>query len=171
MDTKRTLKELRCYLAQASSQLLPQTVATLLDDTNAASARSATPARSTSSSAPTKPWLLSSREAEKLLAFRKALLAQGLPTALHRTDPLRLRARRGAESDRGAADGKTSPGAATAMGSRRPCVGCGTLHRWCCWGQVLEASKVSMVQRAAPLRAILASLVISGTPRLSARAT
>jgi hypothetical protein len=38
-------------------------------------------------------------------------------------------------------------------------------------GQVLEASKVSIVQRAAPLRSILASLVISGTPRLSARAS
>jgi hypothetical protein len=38
-------------------------------------------------------------------------------------------------------------------------------------GQVLEASKISIVQRAAPLRSILASLVISGTPRLSARAT
>jgi hypothetical protein len=33
LDTKRTLKELRCYLAQASSQPLPQTVVTLLDDT------------------------------------------------------------------------------------------------------------------------------------------
>jgi hypothetical protein len=38
-------------------------------------------------------------------------------------------------------------------------------------GQLLGASKVSIVQSAAPLRSILASLVISGTPRLSARAT
>lgn len=43
--------------------------------------------------------------------------------------------------------------------------------RWCCRGQVLDVSKVSIVQRAAPLRSILASLVISGTPKLSARAT
>jgi hypothetical protein len=42
---------------------------------------------------------------------------------------------------------------------------------WCCRGQVLGASRVSMVQRVAPLRSILVSPVISGTPRLSVRAT
>jgi hypothetical protein len=89
LDTERTLKELRCYRARASSQPLPRTVAPLLDDT--------------------ETWPSPPRSSPRSV---KALLTRGY-----------------------------------------------------------SASKVSIVQRAAPLRSILASLVISGTPKLSARAT
>jgi hypothetical protein len=81
-------------------------------------------------------------------------------------------------SVRGTAPARKLTGSpATRLIGRKPLITFVTLlislnpARWCCWGQVTDATKVSIVQRAAPLRSILASLEISGTPKLSARAT
>lgn len=100
LDTKRNLKELRCYLAQASSQPLPQTVATLLDDTERrlGKVRDTGPVHLIECADEALATLLAGDRrlralctrlgerqlavpAEKLPAFRKALLAQGYPLA------------------------------------------------------------------------------------------
>ncbi len=100
LHTKHILKELRCYLAQTSAQPLPQTIATLLDDTERRLGKvrytgpvhlieCADDALATLLAGDRRLRALCTRlgewqlavPAEKLPAFRKALLAQGYPLA------------------------------------------------------------------------------------------